>query len=501
MKIGVSVMLLFLLSFSTVSVSALDVTPTLPIPKNAGLLITAYGTSGNQSSLDVLQIYNTNDTIVPLDGWWVGATTTLQSTPRQLFPLTGYMKAESHGVYAKQGGVAGSGVYPFSLPPVAPGERLTKLVLIAPIAELTSPEQPVVAIDGVYRRGITTTGYSSSTAFTKLNEPITLYADELYTVPLAPALRIVEIIARHAECAPNDTSAVCGDYVKLQNSSDLPIDASLYRVRTDSGTSETGNAFSLNGFIEPGAYLTVTLRDDGEKLSLTDSGGYVWLEDIAGIAKYYDETMVQYPSASSTAKIGWAWALDSLDATWKWTSTPQPDAKNLITVPAEVITVTSEPGECPAGKYRNPETNRCRSLEEAVNVLAQCEEGKERNPVTNRCRSAAVLASATLSPCNEGQERNPVTNRCRATNSSGSVSTLGPCQTGYERNASTNRCRKTHSQGTSATTVPPAVGAERSSLQTALLVVVGVGAAGYGLYEWRSELLRGLRRIVPVGRK
>ena len=305
----------------------------------------------------------------------------------------------------------------------------------------------------------------------------------------------------HADCAPNDLSVVCGDYVKLQNIGTLPIDLSLYRLRTDSGTAESGNAFSLNGMLDIGMYLTVSLRDDGEKLSLTDSGGYVWLEDIAGIAKYYDETMAQYPSASAVSKIGWAWVLDNADMVWKWTSTPQPSAANIITVPVEVVTTSAgELSECPAGKYRNPETNRCRSLEEAVNVLAQCEEGKERNLATNRCRSVASVASAVLSPCDEGQERNPATNRCRATTSA-STSTLVPCQTGYERNPATNRCRKVIGVVTNNAASTQVETAENSSFQAALLVFAAAGAVGYGVYEWRTELMRGLRRFVPTGRK
>lgn len=496
MKIGISAILLFLLSLPTTQASALSVTPTQPIPVNSGLLITAYGVSMTQSSLDVLQLYNANETVMSLEGWRIGVTTTLQPTPQPIMTLSGYVKAESHVLYTSSGSVTGAGVYPFSMPGLAVGERITKLVLLAPTLAFSSAEQPVAVSDGVYRRGTTTTGYSTSTTFTKLSEPISLYADELYLVPGAPTLQIVEVVARHAECAPNDMSVVCGDYLKLRNNGEHAIDTSLYRLRTDSGTSISGNAFALDGLLEPGAYLTVFMRDDGERLNVTDGGGYAWLEDAAGLAQYYDETMIQYPSASSTSKIGWAWVLDPADGAWKWTSTPQPDADNLVTVP--VVVVASEAvSECPAGKYRNPETNRCRSVEEAVNVLAQCEEGKERNPVTNRCRSVASLASTALSPCDEGQERNPATNRCRSVLAASQ--TLTPCQTGYERNPETNRCKKILIGSTPATT--PAAALESgggSTLATALIITTGLGAVGYGVYEWRSELYRGLRRLTQL---
>ena len=104
---------------------------------------------------------------------------------------------------------------------------------------------------------------------------------------------------------------------------------------------------------------------------------------------------------------------------WVWTTTPQPDRANLITLP--VVSVI----ECPAGKYRNPDTGRCRTVEEAVNELATCPEGQARSTETNRCRSLATLAKATLTACGEGQERNPLTGRCRSIASA--VAELLPC--------------------------------------------------------------------------
>lgn len=500
MKIGITAMLLFLLIFPASQASALSHIPTQPIAVNSGLMITAYSTSIGQTSLDFVQIHNTNDGVVSLNGWQLGYVATPNTTPQALLELSGYMKAKSHAVYTQDATILEPGVYPFSFPQLSSGEKLTKIVLIAPGTGTANLELPITASDGTYKRGLTSTGYSSSSSFSKLSEPVTLYADEQYILPGSPPLRIVEIVARHAECAPNDISVVCSDYIKLQNKSEEAIDVSLYRVRSDSGTSETSNAYSLSGVLGPSAYMTVSVRDDGEKLSLTDSGGFVWIEDAAGLVKFYDETMTQYPSASSVSKIGWAWALDTVDTTWKWTSTPQPSTQNIISAPTPVVIVPEEPSECPAGKYRNPETNRCRSLEDAVNILGQCDEGKERNPVTNRCRSLASVASAVLEPCDEGKERNPATNRCRSVLASTS-SQLQLCKIGYERNPTTNRCRKTLAPALSATASPRTTPSNGSSFQTTALIVAGLGALGYGVYEWRSELLRGLRRVRSVTRK
>lgn len=317
-----------------------------------------------------------------------------------------------------------------------------------------------------------------------------------YLLPAAiPSVQIVEILASHATCAPNDISLVCGDYVKFYNPSDAAVDLSSFRLRSDSGTSLSGNAFSLPYIIPAKSYMTISTRDDGDPISLTNDGGYVWLEDAEGV-KRFDETIISYPDASSTTKVGWSWALDR-DNIWKWTSTPQPDEANLITLPSSVQGTSTELAECPAGKYRNPDTNRCRNIEEAIATLTACEEGKERNPLTNRCRNVATLATAVLAPCDEGQERNPATNRCRQIASA--ESSLKPCDEGYERNSETNRCRKMISSLAGSITDPPA---ETNSSPTWYWLggAVLLGAVGYGVYEWRTEIARAFRRFIPLGK-
>lgn len=166
-------------------------------------------------------------------------------------------------------------------------------------------------------------------------------------------------------------------------------------------------------------------------------------------------------------------------------ATARPTSANAIVSPAPKVTV------CPEGKYLNPETNRCKSIEETLNTLAACDEGYERNPITNRCRKIVTTAVKTLEPCKEGQERNPVTNRCRSIASA--VAELLPCDEGYERNPATNRCRKVLAASTaSATTaskfVEHAKGDDWNAWTWALVAVGATGAIGYGVYEWRHEL-------------
>src|SRR5690606_22837500 len=130
------------------------------------------------------------------------------------------------------------------------------------------------------------------------------------------------------------------------------------------------------------------------------------------------------------------------DVSWgelsgKWQQTlPTPNAPNQ-NLPAEETNSEGKGsglGPCPAGKFRNPETNRCKNIETASS-LKPCSPGQVRNPDTNRCRSLTSSASS-LVPCKPGQIRNPETNRCRSV--AGASSSLAPCQPGYERNPETN---------------------------------------------------------------
>jgi len=316
-------------------------------------------------------------------------------------------------------------------------------------------------------------------------QPVELHDDGLYIVPDTFPGNIVEIYSYASNCTPSDVSILCGDYIKLHVDKNADLDSlSSFVVRTDSNSASrtTSNTFHINdAMVNDDGYLTVWLDDSDKRVSLTNSGGYVWLEDLYGL-KRYDDTMTQYASASSDEQ-GYSWA-HSDDGLWQWSTTPQPFSTNVITVPVEEVTT------CPTGKYLNPDTGRCRTIEEAVNALSACPEGQYRNPSTNRCRQIVSTAS-TLVPCGEGQERNPLTNRCRSIASA--VAELLPCDEGYERNPATNRCRKVAGVSTAASSQNQLIEPEKDGginvWTWSLITVVMAGAVGYGVYEWRHELL------------
>lgn len=62
----------------------------------------------------------------------------------------------------------------------------------------------------------------------------------------------------------------------------------------------------------------------------------------------------------------------------------------------------------------------------AEKEYADCGEGRYRNPETNRCKKIETEAESTLKPCAEGYERNLETNRCRKVRENAAVEYVTP---------------------------------------------------------------------------
>lgn len=498
MKRFVAVLAMFAVSLVGVApvFAELVPVPTDQRPHVLPVIITAY--SPRADGLAFVQIYNTSSELVQLDGMNLNYVTA-ETVPRSgiLTQLGGFLKPKTHVLVSVDSATLPGGMVSYAEFLFAPVGAPVKNISITSNGFLpaTTPKDLKYAASDhgkIFARTYNTDSYS--TAATALDNELvgSLYFDRLYEMPGAPQLKIVEIYPYASDCAPNDISVFCGDYVKLHNPTNATVNLGDIVLRTDSSSasSTTSNTFYLGQDVPAGGYLTVWLNDNGDRISLTNSGGYIWLDDVWDVdSQPYSETMTRYGSAGSSQQ-GHAWAEDET-GTWRWTSAPQPNAPNVFPAEVAAATTTADLASCPAGKYRNPETNRCRTIEEAVSELAACEEGKERNPATNRCRSIASTASTVLAPCEEDEERNPATNRCRKAQSG---TTLTPCQTGYERNPATNRCRKIVGSSPVATPAAAVQSSGSSMLTTALLVTAGIGAAGYGVYEWRSEIGRAGRR-------
>jgi hypothetical protein len=289
------------------------------------------------------------------------------------------------------------------------------------------------------------------------------------------------------ELLPNPAGSDSGsEFIELYNPTNEVIDMKGCSLQTSASTTKT---YSLDNIsLQPGTYLS--LSDSTTGLSLPNSnGGTAWLLNQS------DELQaVTYPGDMEDDT---AWMLTG-DG-WSASYTPTPGAANLAT-PLK---------PCDDGLVRNPETNRCVSLDTAAtaattatattsSTLATCKVGQERNPDTNRCRNITNASSTSPTACKEGQERNPETNRCRAITGTTSDKT---CPAGQERNPDTNRCRKmvaaagTKNSGNikdvSSETVP-------HKKPYALIAIATLAAAiAYGIYEWRQEIIGVIRKFLP----
>jgi len=466
------------------NVGAIATEPTTPQPDVSPLIITGYKTASGGLDVALLQIYNDSDSLQDLNAWTITAADAAGNTQSAVVAARpGYIEPETHVVIAKNGVVDGA-TYTLTGWSQSSPHTLGAIKSITLSNPLYKPHTSMVGgmVDEWMMRNTTSSGYSTATsaaAFSVHYQP--LFDDGVYMSPDSPAgLHITEVYPYASTCDPLDTSVLCGDYIKLANESDAPIDLSGYVLRTDSSSSSrtSANTFdlSLYGSVNPRSYIMVAQTDTGNRISLTNSGGYIWIEDAWGLMQY-SETMTHYESAGTSLQ-GYAYAKDE-SGNWQWTSTPQPGGANVITLAPVQI--------CPEGKYLNPETNRCRSLEDTLSALTACDEGSERNPTTNRCRKISSTTSAQA-PCKEGQVRNPETNRCRSIASE--VASLMPCNDGYERNPATNRCRKVAVAGSETAKYPVEPYKQGSASAASWWVIGGVGtlALGYAAWEWREEI-------------
>lgn len=453
--IGLSVGLLLLPAGLVGALAAPEKTEFLPI---APLMITAFGTSSGYTDLDFIEIYNSGKGLVDLADWKIVDT----ANDRQLVVSTdahGWIEPGRHVIVARDGVFDGPTTYRLegwnggmettkpidNLDLISSGYRSQSAKILAKTTELD---------DRVMIRTYNTASYS--TAASPFESPYrSLFDDGLYQPSSGVTLEIVEIYPYASACEPGDDSVLCGDYVKLQNtgSADMELDGLVLRSSSNSASPTSTNTFMLSGTLAPGGYYSVNHTDSGGQMTLVNSGGYVWIEDIWHMVRY-DGTMTSYPPAGDSLQ-GYSYALDA-NGSWVWTSTPNPVGDNILT-PQRV-------------------------------ELTPCAVGQERNAETNRCR-AITTSSSILTPCKVGQERNPETNRCRAIIGIGTE--LTPCAAGQERNLETNRCRKIAGEVLGAE-YPVEPTSQKSSnflgLWT-LLIVVGL-ALVYAVWEWRSEIMR-----------
>lgn len=492
------------LAFAATLPTVINVGPTPPPSTAPDLLVTTFASTATSSPVDYLEIYNQSDAPINLHGWsfqltidgkTAGSCTPLTSSTA--FP-DGWILSKKYLTFQRAASVpTSSSAIPFTIDDTAlsscAAAKLTGLSLVMPdgsidqavpfsvappaVSDTTNTVQQHRQRNNSPSSTRTVTGMLLTDDYKLVTGNITLNSDPLYAPPAdAAGLQILEILPNARSCSPLETDLTCNDYVKLYNPTDSPIDLAPYRLRIGAkGQSESvTNTFTWGSEIDPAndelllpphQYLMLTSRNDGQSLSITDSGNYVWLEDAYGTTAY--EPVVQYPDASSSTKVGQAWAYNG--TAWQWTSAPQPNAANYfppaVLSDSTSINTVSVLKPCADNQYRNPDTNRCNTISTAVAILTPCNAGEERNPETNRCRA---IAAAAIQPA--------------------------PCPAGSERNIDTNRCRKI-TTATTANTVKDLAAPSVDNNGWFIAVLVTGLAAAYGVYEWRQDIKLLARKV------
>lgn len=328
------------------------------------------------------------------------------------------------------------------------------------------------------QRPLTPTGYSKLNGVANL-APSTPKGGNIYAVgvvaPVAPPFIETGVVQPQKVCDSVVLSEIlanpagddgANEYIELYNPTNIV--QSLYgcSLRLASGKFyEFPSSLSLaSGEYRAFDFATTDLQ-------LTNSGGTVTLTTITG------EVSVSYPAAGDDQ----SWVF--IDGAWQVSTQPTPNAANVLpsagAEPARAIADT-ETSSCGPGKYRHPETNRCRNIVETSQIETACAPDQERNPATGRCRKK--LAATVAAACPAGQERNLTTNRCRKVETANS--TTKACEAGQERNPDTGRCKKI------ATSKAAAVlgTATKKTYHLVLVTIVVLALVGYGVYEYRHDM-------------
>lgn len=265
------------------------------------------------------------------------------------------------------------------------------------------------------------------------------------------------------------------EYVEIYNPNNTPIDLTYFQLAVGKNL-EKSYGFPENSVIDGHSYGV--FYSGVIPFSLLNTSSRVGLSVVDGTVMNVAETY-----ASPTDDMAWS----DVDGVWQYSDQPTPGEENQPSVVTEesVLEVSVKP--CPVNQYRNPETNRCRSILLAASTLAACKDGQYRSEETNRCRS--IITTAVLKACGDDQFRNPATGRCKKIASAEELA-ASDCGEGRERNPTTNRCRNVvaNSIPSAGFAVEPVRDTGKAFVGWWVLGGISLLAVGYAGWEWRREV-------------
>ena len=291
-----------------------------------------------------------------------------------------------------------------------------------------------------------------------------------------------------SEVLPNITGSDDGkEFIEIFNPNDVGVDLSNYMISVGLDGNEKYFEFPIGSTIKPNQYLAFYNLEI--KFSLKNTADLVRIYSI-------DKVLIDETALYESPKTDESWA--KIDEIWQYTNRVSPNSENLAyfeDVEEEIKAPEIE--SCGPNQYRNPETNRCKSITKTESILKPCKDGQYRSEETNRCRNI-VSDVIEYVPCAEGEERNSETGRCRKIVEASVLGTsdLAPCPEGQERNPETNRCRKAVSSIPAAEyKVTPVAQSDNSSVIWWSIGGVGCVVALYGIWEWRREIIKTAKKF------
>jgi hypothetical protein len=205
---------------------------------------------------------------------------------------------------------------------------------------------------------------------------------------LAPPI-ITELLPNPAAPQTDEVN----EYIELYNPNDKPFNLKGYTLETGETTLHDFT-FTSDTVVEPNSYQTFYSAET--RLSLSNAGGQARLLDASG-------TKLSETDVYTAANDGMAWALDSIDGSWKWTSATTPGAENLIISPAVVVkTQPSSPktlvktAKITTAKVKGVSTTK------AKKAAAPKKAKKTKAKVTAATTSAKTAAVAKPAPIHAG---------------------------------------------------------------------------------------------------
>lgn len=362
-----------------------------------GFQTTQLTTSELTTKLDSIELYNSASTPVSVKGWAIDAyaansTAPLCSVIIAASDTSTYLRSNSYATIAQNGALDPSDQVRFFENDCAQAGQVITRITLRSVSQIEDYVSNIPGSGPYVRRGITSTYRDqdpfssnfislSATSGTGARFPQTLYTGGWYVAPADIPLRIVEIYPDTAACAPNDTTSICTDYVKLYNPTSHQVNLSDYRVRTGSqGTSSTSsNTASLSGVLESGAYVSIALP-------LTASGSWVWLEDSLGV-RMYDPSVTQYPSSTDHTEQAWSFNPDT--GAWQWTKYATPGNE-----PNRFVGGNGSINACSGLRLSEIAANTDRQFIEVYNATSQAMDISGCQLQTNRSQAASYIFGA-----------------------------------------------------------------------------------------------------------